>query len=113
MYFLRSRKRLIHNLDAHEISAGLRGAIEISRVAEGALVKVFLEGVEDVLNAAVELYFQVFLKDKSVVEFEVEIHEVGSVLQLILSDVSVGEVCRNFRGIGGKVGHKHSAGIYS
>ena len=85
-------------------------AIEVAGVAVGTLVEVLLEGIEEVLHATVQLELQVFAEHEGIVHLDIEIEEIGGVDQLILGDVAVRIVHRDFVGRG-KMGNVHAAGI--
>ena len=76
-------------LETDEVCARLHRTVKVSRVAETAFVEVFLEGVEHVLHASVELQFHVVAEHERVVELEVELEKVGRMHKLVLRDVAL------------------------
>ena len=54
-FSLRLKKVLIEELDAYKISTRLSRSVEIFGVAASSFIQIFLESIEDILHATVEL----------------------------------------------------------
>ena len=79
-------------LHTDEERTRLSGAVEITRIAETAFIKVALERIEDVLHASVELQFDMILEHEGVVELKVHVEERRRMHHLVARDVLVGVV---------------------
>ena len=79
---------LVHYLESYEECSWRCWAVEISRVAELTLVKVFLETVEDILYSCIQLQVYVVAQNKCVVELHSEVEEIGSLFHTVILDVS-------------------------
>ena len=58
---------LIHYFKADEERTRLRRAVEITGIAELALIQVFLEAVEDILYTCIELQLDVITQNKGII----------------------------------------------
>ena len=79
---------LLRNLHTHKECSWLCGAVEVTRVAELALVEVALETVEDVLHTGIELQVYVVVQDKCISCLEIEVKEIGGCLQTVVLNVT-------------------------
>ena len=90
---------LIHEFESHKEGTRLRGAVEIAGIAILPFIQIFLEAVEDILYTCVELQLDVVVQEEGVVQLQIEVEELRSVLHTVLLDVA------------GKVRHHHPAGV--
>ena len=86
---------LVENLESDEEGTGLCRSVEVTRVAEGTFIQVFLECIEDVVYPTVELQLHVATQYKGVVELGIEVEEIRCMHHFVLGDVRVWEVGRN------------------
>ena len=78
---------LIHYFKADEERTRLRGAIEITGIAELALIQVFLEAVEYILHTGVQLELDMVVQHEGIVQLQVEVEELGRGLHAVFRDV--------------------------
>ena len=102
---------LVRNLETDEIGAWRCGAVEVTRVTIATLVYVFLKSIEDVLHTSIQLQFDIIVNIECVIEFDVEIKEVGCMHHFVFTDVGVGIIRRNIASGRSKVRNVHSAGV--
>lgn len=95
------REKLVEEFDSDEVCTRLCRTVEILRVAEYALVEVLLESIENVLDATVELHFQMVVEYERVVQFQVDFHEIRCTFHPVFLNVAC------------KVRNEHLAGIDS
>ena len=78
---------LIHYFKADEERTRLRRAVEITGIAELALIQVFLEAVEYILHTGVQLELDVVVQHEGIVQLQVEVEELGRGLHAVFRDV--------------------------
>ena len=76
------------NIYSNKIGPWLCGAVEVTRVAELALVEVALEAVEYVLYSGIDLQLNVVLQYECVGSLEIEVKEMRCLFQTVVFDVS-------------------------
>ena len=69
---------LIHYFKADEERTRLRETVEITGIAELALIQVLLETVEYILHTGVQLELDVVVQHEGIVELQVEVEELGA-----------------------------------
>ena len=78
---------LIHYFKADEEGTRLRGTVEITGIAELALIQVFLEAVEYILHTGVQLELDMVVQHEGIVQLQVEVEELGRGLHAVFRDV--------------------------
>ena len=73
-------RNLVHNLYPHKISPRLSRSVEVTCIPEFSLVQILLEAIKYILYSSVYLHFDMIFQHKSIIQFQVEIHELRSVL---------------------------------
>ena len=78
---------LIHYFKADEERTRLRETVEITGIAELALIQVLLETVEYILHTGVQLELDVVVQHEGIVELQVEVEELGRGLHAVFRDI--------------------------
>lgn len=87
---LNCERRLDADFNAGKVGAGHAGAVDVTRVAGGVAVEVLLIGIENVLNAGIEL--QTYVVDVEVVgNLRTQFKETGGFYQYVGRTVDFGK----------------------
>ena len=63
-------------------------SLEVTGVADLPFIQVFLETIKDILYTGIELQLDMVMQNKSVIQLQIEIEEIGSILHTVFLDIS-------------------------